>query len=232
MSQTDDQVLPVGVAWDALARLDADALVAVCDPEIRFRSRITAVEGPAYEGHQGVRRYIANLADAFERIEAEQSDVIAERDRAVFNVRFRAMGRGSGVEVEHRYFAAAKGRDGRLSWWAFFDSRAEAAEAVGLTGHTQGPYVLGHSDRELDRLQVQARLIEPITRTFFSDAGLAPGMRVLDIGSGAGDVAFLAAELVGEEGEVVGIDRASAAACDRDGARRGALAGKRVVPGG
>jgi 2-polyprenyl-3-methyl-5-hydroxy-6-metoxy-1,4-benzoquinol methylase/ketosteroid isomerase-like protein len=209
MSSKDDQALPVGVAWDALARLDADALVAVCDPEIRFRSRITAVEGPAYEGHQGVRRYIANLTDAFERIEAKQFDVVAEHDRAVFNVRFRGRGRGSGVEVEHEYFAAAKGRDGRLLWWAFFDSRAEAAEAVGLTGDLPRPYVLGHSDQELDRLQVQARLIEPITRQFFCDAGLAPGMRVLDIGSGVGDVAFLAAELVGEEGEVVGIDRAS-----------------------
>jgi ubiquinone/menaquinone biosynthesis C-methylase UbiE len=32
-------------------------------------------------------------------------------------------------------------------------------------------------------------------------------MRVLDVGSGAGDVAFLAAALVGAAGEVVGIDR-------------------------
>ena len=31
-------------------------------------------------------------------------------------------------------------------------------------------------------------------------------MRVLDIGSGAGDVALVAAELVGPEGEVVGVD--------------------------
>ena len=36
-------------------------------------------------------------------------------------------------------------------------------------------------------------------------------MRVLDVGSGAGDVAFLAAELVGEMGEVVGVDRATKA---------------------
>jgi SAM-dependent methyltransferase len=36
-------------------------------------------------------------------------------------------------------------------------------------------------------------------------------MRVLDVGSGAGDVAFLAAELVGESGEVVGADRSAAA---------------------
>jgi ubiquinone/menaquinone biosynthesis C-methylase UbiE len=36
-----------------------------------------------------------------------------------------------------------------------------------------------------------------MTRQFFTSAGVVAGMRVLDIGSGAGDVAFLAAELVG-----------------------------------
>src|SRR5262245_18226564 len=72
-------------------------------------------------------------------------------------------------------------------------------------------YVLGHSDRELDRLAVQARLIDPITRRFFRDAGIVPGMRVLDVGSGAGDTAFLVAGLVGETGEVIGVDRALAA---------------------
>ena len=35
-------------------------------------------------------------------------------------------------------------------------------------------------------------------------------MRVLDVGSGAGDVAFLAADMVGDTGEVVGVDRVPA----------------------
>lgn len=72
-------------------------------------------------------------------------------------------------------------------------------------------YALGHSDRELDRLGAQARLVDPITRQFFREAGIANGMRVLDVGSGAGDVAFLVAELVGDSGEVVGVDRAAGA---------------------
>lgn len=72
-------------------------------------------------------------------------------------------------------------------------------------------YVLGHSDRELSRLKVQAQLLEPFTRQFLCDAGIVAGMRVLDIGSGAGDVACLAAELVGVSGEVVGTDTAVAA---------------------
>ena len=74
-----------------------------------------------------------------------------------------------------------------------------------------GAYVLGHSSRELDRLSAQARLIDPITRRFFGEAGIGLGMRVLEIGSGAGDVAFLAAELVGSAGEVVGLDRSRVA---------------------
>jgi SAM-dependent methyltransferase len=45
----------------------------------------------------------------------------------------------------------------------------------------------------------------------FEQAGLAKGMRVLDVGSGNGDVAFLAASFVGESGEVLGIDRAPSA---------------------
>ena len=78
------------------------------------------------------------------------------------------------------------------------------------TGDTSR-YALGHSDRELDRLSAQARLIDPITRQFFREAGIARGMRVLDVGSGAGDVAFLLAELIGDTGEVVGVDRAPGA---------------------
>ena len=72
-------------------------------------------------------------------------------------------------------------------------------------------YELGHSDRELKRLGTQAQLVDPMTRRFFQEAGIASGMRVLDIGSGAGDVAFLAAELVGPAGEVVGTDRSAVA---------------------
>ena len=80
-----------------------------------------------------------------------------------------------------------------------------------MPGLKPNEYVLGHSDRELERLRRQAQLIDPITRQFLIEAGIGPGMRVLDIGSGAGDVAFLAANLVGPTGQVVGVDRSAAA---------------------
>jgi SAM-dependent methyltransferase len=82
-------------------------------------------------------------------------------------------------------------------------------------------YVLGHSDFELERLARQAQLLGPNTREYFQAAGLVSGMRVLDVGSGTGDVAFLAAEFVGPSGEVVGTDIAPAAIAS---ARNGAIA--------
>jgi SAM-dependent methyltransferase len=68
-------------------------------------------------------------------------------------------------------------------------------------------YQLGSSASELQRLTLQGRLLAPATRTIFVTAGIRSGMRVLDLGSGMGDVAFVAAELVGSTGEIVGIDR-------------------------
>src|SRR6266481_4764591 len=68
-------------------------------------------------------------------------------------------------------------------------------------------YALGYTDFEQDRLIRQAALIAPITERLFREAGIGPGQRVLDLGSGLGDVSMLVARLVGPSGEVVGIER-------------------------
>ncbi len=68
-------------------------------------------------------------------------------------------------------------------------------------------YILGYSERETRRLMQQAAMLRPITERMLREAGISAGMRVLDLGSGAGDVSMLAAELVGSSGSVVGIDR-------------------------
>ena len=67
-------------------------------------------------------------------------------------------------------------------------------------------YTMGRTKEETDRLIEQSGLYEDLTKRFLRDAGLFSGMKILDIGSGAGDVAMAAAGLVGDDGEVVGID--------------------------
>ena len=62
---------------------------------------------------------------------------------------------------------------------------------------SQAKYILGHSREEIRRLMLQATILRPFTERLLRNAEIGPGMRVLDLGCGAGDVSMLAAELVG-----------------------------------
>lgn len=80
-------------------------------------------------------------------------------------------------------------------------------EVIVDSSRTGASYVLGSTGREHERLSRQARIFNPFTERLFRNAGISRGQRVLDIGSGVGDVAMLVAELVGPTGEVVGVER-------------------------
>lgn len=79
--------------------------------------------------------------------------------------------------------------------------------STNATSGSTSEYVLGYTNAEQDRLIRQAARIACITERLFREAGMSAGQRVLDLGSGMGDVAMLAARLVGSSGEVVGIER-------------------------
>jgi SAM-dependent methyltransferase len=68
-------------------------------------------------------------------------------------------------------------------------------------------YPFQSSPEERLRLIAQSELVAPLTERLFERAGIAPGMHVLDIGSGSGDVALLAARFVGPAGSVTGAER-------------------------
>jgi ubiquinone/menaquinone biosynthesis C-methylase UbiE len=70
-------------------------------------------------------------------------------------------------------------------------------------------YSLGHSVAEQERLQRQAGYLRGITESIWRAAGIAPGLQVLDVGCGVGDTTFLAADLVGPGGFVIGMDRSA-----------------------
>ena len=67
-------------------------------------------------------------------------------------------------------------------------------------------YTLGRTSHETTRLIEQSRIYGESTTRLCKRAGITEGMRVLEIGSGAGDVALTLAELVGPEGQVIGVD--------------------------
>lgn len=76
-------------------------------------------------------------------------------------------------------------------------------EAPGGAART---YVLRDNQRERRRLILQASILNPLTERFLRSCGISRGMRILDLGCGAGDVSMIAAALTGPGGEVVGID--------------------------
>jgi ubiquinone/menaquinone biosynthesis C-methylase UbiE len=84
------------------------------------------------------------------------------------------------------------------------DTSRGTEEAVGTASEA---YAMGRTEAETERLIRQSGFYAPFTRRLFERAGLGPGMMVLDVGTGAGDIALIAAEMVGASGSVVGVDR-------------------------
>jgi ketosteroid isomerase-like protein len=129
-------------AYEAMSRLDAEALVAVC--ALKFADRGSRRRDVS--GSDGVRDYIASLAEVFEWIRTEPLDVIDEGDRAVVCNLFRGRGRGSGAEVEERFFQAPQIPRSQVLVVGVLPSKAEALQAVGISAKTATPTC---SDRAL-----------------------------------------------------------------------------------
>ena len=80
-------------------------------------------------------------------------------------------------------------------------------QSMPASPRAQAPYPLGYSDGEAERLGRQAARHNAVTERVFREGGVGSGQRVLEVGSGLGHVSRLIAGIVGESGEVVGIER-------------------------
>jgi SAM-dependent methyltransferase len=70
-------------------------------------------------------------------------------------------------------------------------------------------YVLGTHEAELKRLGVQHRAWQPVVLECWANAGIKFGSRVLDVGAGPGYATVDLAEIVGESGRVVAVERST-----------------------
>lgn len=74
---------------------------------------------------------------------------------------------------------------------------------------TDRDYFLGTHDEELARLGLQHRVWSPAVRDCWQRAGIGPGSRVLDVGAGPGYAAADLAQIVGNKGEVIAVERSA-----------------------
>jgi SAM-dependent methyltransferase len=75
-----------------------------------------------------------------------------------------------------------------------------------LASKIEDKYPLGRSQEAAERLITIAQEMRVSIQRFLVEAGLSSGMKVLDVGCGAGDVSFLVADIIGPSGSVLGID--------------------------
>jgi hypothetical protein len=108
-----------------------EAFLARTAEDVEFTSLVAEAEGRTYRGHAGVRTWWETVLGAFQDPRWEVLDARGSSDRAVMKSRLTAA--LADAEVEQTMWMAARTRDGKLGWWAFFRTEDEALEAVGLS---------------------------------------------------------------------------------------------------
>lgn len=121
--------------YDALNRRDAEALLETMDPEVEFVSIVAQVEGEAgvLRGHEGMRRYLAEISQSWEGARWKLRSVEELEDGRVFaHAVFMARGPGSGVEIQQDVAILVALRDGKALRIEGYASVEDARQAAGL----------------------------------------------------------------------------------------------------
>jgi ketosteroid isomerase-like protein len=113
-------------AHEALNSGDMDALVALCDSSFRLDMSNRVFNPAVYEGHEGIRRFHAEVRDVWESYVWEPEELIDAGSDVVALLRASGRGRGSGVEVERETAMVWSVREGRATALRFFRDRDEA----------------------------------------------------------------------------------------------------------
>ena len=129
MSQANVEI--VRRFYRAWARDELPGPIELMDPEIEYVNPARAVEPGTRRGPTEFSRAVEKVFEGWETWQMEPEEFTAVGDQVAVVVRYRARGRGSGVEVAGRESALWTLRDGKVSRYAWFHEPAEALEAAG-----------------------------------------------------------------------------------------------------
>jgi ketosteroid isomerase-like protein len=96
MAQESIQI--VRAAIDAWNRGDFDAWISAWDERAEFYPVRAQLEGHAYHGHDGLRRFVTEMAAEWDEVRFEVDEIRGAGEQMVAIGRLRARGRASGVE--------------------------------------------------------------------------------------------------------------------------------------
>ena len=137
MSQENVDV--VRRVYDAAARRDVPAVLALYDPEVELDATRVDIVGPmgqsTFRGHAGLRSFFREWHEAWENIEYDFEDLIDAGDQVVSVVTRRARGLASGADVEWHVALLWTLREGRVTRVVWFPSRQDALVATAPPEH-------------------------------------------------------------------------------------------------
>jgi ketosteroid isomerase-like protein len=118
-------------AFEAYARGDVEAMLEEVDQEVQWKQ--VEEPGPVY-GRDGVREALRRWDETWDNLQAEVEEYIDAGECVVALIRFRGLGRTSGVPVEMASYHVFTVRNGKVARMFEYGpgKRVEALEAVGL----------------------------------------------------------------------------------------------------
>ncbi len=116
---------------DRLNADDIDAIVASCHEDVVAEPILSRIEGGAFVGHEGMRRWFAERDAAWETLRVEPtSDVRREGSHLLMDATLRSHARGSGVDIEAQTVFAAAVVGGKVAWWGVYPTQADALARI------------------------------------------------------------------------------------------------------
>jgi ketosteroid isomerase-like protein len=129
MSQENVEI--VRSFYDQWTRDDSPP-IELMDPEIEYVNPAGAVEPGTRHGLDAFTKAVEKVFEGWEAWQMKPEQFESVGDQVAVVVRYRARGRGSGVEVEGRESALWTLRDGKVVRYAWFHEPGDALEAAGL----------------------------------------------------------------------------------------------------
>jgi ketosteroid isomerase-like protein len=109
--------------------VDVDEALTYADPGIVWNP----IEEASTEGHDAVRASLARWKGEWDDYGLTPEEFVDRGDRVVVKVHLRGRGRGSGLEIDARFYDVYTLRDGKIVRMDQFTERSEALEAAGLS---------------------------------------------------------------------------------------------------
>jgi ketosteroid isomerase-like protein len=128
MSQQNVEI--IRRAYAAFERGDVEAMLEGVDPDlVTYRAE---PDGATWRGPQGLLAAIADWSGEFAEFSSSGDEFVDAGDRVVARMHQRGRGQASGVVVEHDFWCVHTLRDGKLTRYEIYPSKAQAFAAAGI----------------------------------------------------------------------------------------------------